>query len=99
MTELVLRYFLDAQANACPWPLALHFSLGDAHLITAGGVLDQPAGAWQAQQHAGWVWHLLTEENEATETYPLEKRLKASEITYLRETIRPLRQRIIANGE
>lgn len=58
-------------------------------------MLDQPAGRWLGAQRAGWLWNILEQEQQATMDYPIEKRLRESELTFLIETIRPLRQKML----
>jgi hypothetical protein len=82
----------------CPRALALHWQLGEYHLIRAGELGEQPAGTWRAQIWASHIWHILEQETEADKDYPLEKRLKQSELKLLIDELRPIRQRLIERG-
>lgn len=72
-------------------------------MIVPGGVWDQPAGAWQAQQRAGYVWYLLEQEASATAEMGIDKLLKPNDIKVLRgdpdkpgdEGLRGIRKRLI----
>ena len=72
-------------------------------MIVTGGVWDQPAGAWQAQQRAGYVWYLLEQEASVTPDMGLDKLLKPCDLKALLgdpdkpddEGLRGIRKRLI----
>ena len=90
----MVKHHADPERYPCPCALTMNRRLGDYHLIVAGGIADQPAGAWLAQQYAGWIFYLCEQQAEATDAYPLDKRLKASDLKVLWEQIRPIQMRL-----
>ncbi len=99
----IVAYFVDPDHNPCPPALALNWRLGEQRLIVAGGMLDQPAGTWQAQQRAGYVWYLLEQEASVTKDMSLDKLLKPADLKVLLgdpdkpgdEGLRGIRKRLI----
>lgn len=95
LLERLVRHHVDPDKTAPPPPLVDHWRLGDSRYLVAGGVDDQPCGRWFAAGYASRVWLILEQESEATNEFPIEKRLKDADLKMLIEEIRPMRQRIV----
>jgi hypothetical protein len=64
LSEAVVACHTFPNDYPAPEALVLAFQMGDHHLITHGGVRDQPAGELAAAREARYIWDILDAERD-----------------------------------